>query len=61
MDSTRFNPVMDKLRLPRRRRGRPRRTPAGIGADETHSTRATRVDLGRRGHDHLGTVSSAVF
>ncbi|MGW0562749.1 hypothetical protein ACWDZ4_19545 [Streptomyces sp. NPDC003016] len=61
MESTQFKPVMDKIRIPRRERGRPRRTSAGMSAGKTHNTCATRADLRRRGYVHLGTVTATVL
>ncbi len=52
---------MDKIRIPRRGRGRPRRTPAGIGADKAYSNCATCVYLRRRGYVYLGTVTAAAL
>ncbi|WP_256339307.1 IS5 family transposase [Streptomyces sp. 1222.5] len=48
-DCTRFEKVMEKIRVPRTRAGRPRRTPDSMGADKAYSNCAARAYLRRRG------------
>ncbi|MBQ0888529.1 IS5 family transposase [Streptomyces sp. RM72] len=48
-DSTVFDTVMDELRVPRTRAGRPRRRPDAVIADKAYSSRAIRQVLRRRG------------
>ncbi len=48
-DCTQFEPVMDKIRVPRAGRGRPRRTPDSVGADKAYSNRKIRSYLRKRG------------
>jgi transposase len=52
-DCTQFEPVMDKIRVPRTGRGRPRRTPDSVGADKAYSNRKIRGYLRRRGIRHV--------
>ncbi|MFD3473022.1 IS5 family transposase [Streptomyces sp. NPDC058682] len=48
-DCTQFEPVMDKIRVPRLTTGRPRTTPDSVSADKGYSNRRTRRYLRRRG------------
>lgn len=47
-DSLGFAPVMDRIRIPRRGRGRPRTRPGRVLADKAYSSKAIRADLRRR-------------
>ncbi|WP_446749989.1 IS5 family transposase [Streptomyces sp. AmelKG-E11A] len=51
-DCTQFEPVMDKIHVPRARRGRPRRTPDSVSADKAYSNRKIRAYLRKRGIRH---------
>lgn len=44
---------MDKIRVPRRGLGRPRRKPDSVAADKAYSNRGTRSYLRRRGIRHV--------
>jgi transposase len=48
-DSVMFDAVMDRVRVLRRGRGRPRTRPGGVMADKAYSSRAIRSSLRRRG------------
>lgn len=48
-DSLGFTPVMDRIRIRRRDRGRPRTRPGQVLADKAYSSKAIRADLRRRG------------
>ncbi|WP_078913767.1 MULTISPECIES: IS5 family transposase [unclassified Streptomyces] len=52
-DCTQFEPVMDKIRVPRTGLGRPRRTPDSVGADKAYSNRKIRTYLRKRGIRHV--------
>lgn len=52
-DCTQFQPVMDKIRVPRLGLGRPRRTPDSVGADKAYSNRKIRAYLRKRGVRHV--------
>jgi hypothetical protein len=52
-DCTQFEPVMEKIRVPRKGRGRPRRTPGSVGADRVYSNRKIRAYLRNRGIRHV--------
>ncbi|MDV9188902.1 IS5 family transposase [Streptomyces sp. SR27] len=52
-DCTQFEPVLEKIRVPRTGRGRPRHTPDSVAADEAYSNRKTRAYLRRRGIRHV--------
>ncbi|MFD0399942.1 IS5 family transposase [Kitasatospora sp. NPDC127121] len=52
-DCTQFEPVMDKIRVPRLTTGRPRTTPDSVSADKGYSNRRTRRYLRRRGIPHV--------
>ncbi|AJC52786.1 putative transposase [Streptomyces sp. 769] len=52
-DCTQFELVMEKICVPRRGRGRPRRTPASVSADEAYSNRKIRSYLRKRGIRHV--------
>ncbi|MEU2587902.1 IS5 family transposase [Streptomyces avermitilis] len=52
-DCTQFESVMDKIRVPRLGQGRPRRTPANVGADKAYSNRQIRFYLRQRGIRHV--------
>ncbi|WP_385117929.1 IS5 family transposase [Streptomyces sp. NPDC059134] len=52
-DCTQFEPVMEKICVPRRGRGRPRRTPASVSADKAYSNRKIRSYLRKRGIRHV--------
>ncbi|MET7928423.1 transposase [Streptomyces sp. NPDC005349] len=52
-DCTQFQPVLDKIRVPRTGVGRPRRTPDRVAADRAYSNRRTRAYLRRRGIQHV--------
>ncbi|SCK23343.1 Transposase DDE domain-containing protein [Streptomyces sp. AmelKG-E11A] len=43
---------MDKIHVPRARRGRPRRTPDSVSADKAYSNRKIRAYLRKRGIRH---------
>jgi len=48
-DCTQFEPVMDKIRVPRLSAGRPRKRPNSVGADKAYSNSLIRSYLRRRG------------
>ncbi|MFI8849420.1 transposase [Streptomyces sp. 891-h] len=48
-DSPQFQPVLDGIRVPRTKPGRPRTRPVKVRADRTHGSRADRPYLRRRG------------
>ncbi|MEU3355361.1 IS5 family transposase [Streptomyces sp. NPDC037389] len=52
-DCTQFEPVIDKIRVPRARLGRPRRRPDSLSADKAYSNRTIRAYLRRRGIRHV--------
>ncbi|MFC8496018.1 transposase [Streptomyces sp. NPDC057235] len=52
-DCTQFEPVMNKIRVPRLGPGRPRRTPNSVAADKAYNNRKTRTYLRKRGIRHL--------
>jgi transposase len=52
-DCTQFEPVMEKIRVPRKGRGRPRRTPCSVSADRAYSNRKIRAYLRSRGIRHV--------
>ncbi|MEU9879008.1 IS5 family transposase [Streptomyces phaeochromogenes] len=52
-DCTQFEPVMDKIRVPRLGVGRPRCLPDSVGADKAHSNSLIRSCLRRRGIRHV--------
>jgi len=52
-DCTQFEPVMDKIRVPRLTCGRPRTKPDSVSADKGYSNRRTRRYLRRRGIRHV--------
>ncbi|PNE39467.1 transposase [Streptomyces noursei] len=52
-DCTQFEPVMDKIRVPRTGAGRPRRLPDSVGADKAYSNSLIRSYLRRRGIRHV--------
>lgn len=52
-DCTQFEPVMDKIRVPRLGTGRPRRLPDSAGADKAYSNNLIRSYLRRRGIRHV--------
>ncbi|MGW8330365.1 IS5 family transposase [Streptomyces sp. NPDC055897] len=52
-DCTQFEPVMDKIRVPRTGLGRPRRRPDSLSADKAYSNRAIHAYLRRRGIRHV--------
>ncbi|MFI7292049.1 IS5 family transposase [Streptomyces anulatus] len=52
-DCTQFEPVMDKIRVPRTGLGRPRRTPDSVSADKAYSNRKIRAYLRKRGIRHV--------
>ncbi|WP_408909945.1 IS5 family transposase [Streptomyces luteolus] len=52
-DGTQFEPVMDKIRVPWLRAGRPRRLPDSVGADRAYSNGLIRDYLRRRGIRHV--------
>ncbi|MFI9809918.1 transposase [Streptomyces sp. NPDC052301] len=47
-DSPQFQPVLDAVRVPRIRQGRPRSRPAKVRADRAYGSRANRAYLRRR-------------
>ncbi|WP_443334157.1 IS5 family transposase [Streptomyces sp. CB02130] len=51
-DCTQFQPVLDKIRVPRLGPGRPRRTPGSVAADRAYSNGPCREYLRRRGIPH---------
>ncbi|WP_404828352.1 IS5 family transposase [Streptomyces canus] len=51
-DCTQFEPVMDKIRVPRLGPGRPRRRPDSVAADKAYSNGVIRSCLRRRGIRH---------
>ncbi|WP_406182101.1 IS5 family transposase [Streptomyces canus] len=52
-DCTQFEPVVDKIRVPRLGPGRPRRLPDSVAADKAYSNRNIRTYLRRRGIQHV--------
>ncbi|WP_425264984.1 IS5 family transposase [Streptomyces yokosukanensis] len=52
-DCTQFEPVMEKIRVPRTGPGRPRRRPDSVSADKAYSSRTIRAYLRRRGIRHV--------
>ncbi|MGW7696500.1 transposase [Streptomyces asiaticus] len=52
-DCTQFEPVMDKIRVPRAGLGRPRRTPDSVSADKAYSNGKIRGYLRKRGIRHV--------
>ncbi|MFI0738569.1 IS5 family transposase [Streptomyces sp. NPDC021100] len=52
-DRTRFEPVVEEIRVPGTGLGRPRRTPDSVGADKAYSNRKTRAYLRGRGIRHV--------
>ncbi|MEU9182786.1 IS5 family transposase [Streptomyces sp. NPDC048550] len=52
-DCTQFEPVIDKIRVPRLGAGRPRRLPDSVGADKAYSNSLIRSYLRRRGIRHV--------
>ncbi|WP_405561177.1 IS5 family transposase [Streptomyces canus] len=52
-DCTQFEPVMDKIRVPRFGSGRPRRLPDSVGADKAYSNGVIRSYLRQRGIRHV--------
>ncbi|MFJ3339237.1 transposase [Streptomyces sp. NPDC086766] len=52
-DCTQFEPVTEKIRVPRKGRGRPRRTPCSVSADRAYSNRKIRAYLRSRGIRHV--------
>ncbi|MFE0106420.1 IS5 family transposase [Streptomyces sp. NPDC059009] len=53
VDCTQFEPVMDKIRVPRIGSGRSRRLPDSVGADKAYSNGLVRSYLRRRGIRHV--------
>lgn len=51
-DCTQFVPVLDKIRVPRRGLGRPRKRPDSVAADKAYSNGPCREYLRRRGIRH---------
>ncbi|MFE5083279.1 IS5 family transposase [Streptomyces mirabilis] len=51
-DCAQFELVMDKIRVPRKGIGRPRRTPDSVGTDKAYSNRKIRTYLRKRGIRH---------
>ncbi len=51
-DRTQFEPVMDKIHVPRAGRGRSRRTPDSVSADKAYSNRKIRAYLRKHGIRH---------
>ncbi|GHE14554.1 IS5 family transposase [Streptomyces alanosinicus] len=52
-DCTQFEPVMEKIRVPRTGLGRPRTRPDSVSADKAYSNRRTRAYLRKRGIRHV--------
>ncbi|WP_372516219.1 IS5 family transposase [Streptomyces noursei] len=52
-DCTQFEPVMERIRVPRLAAGRPRTTPDSVSADKGYSNRRTRAYLRNRGIRHV--------
>lgn len=52
-DCTRFEPVMERIRVPRLAAGRPRTTPDSVSAAKGYSNRRTRAYLRKRGIRHV--------
>lgn len=52
-DCTRFEPVMERIRVPRLAAGRPRTTPDSVSADKGYSNRRTPAYLRKRGIRHV--------
>ncbi|WP_235445025.1 IS5 family transposase [Streptomyces sioyaensis] len=52
-DCTQSEKVLDKIRVPRTRSGRPRCTPDSVGADKAYSNRGIRAYLRRRSIRHV--------
>lgn len=51
-DCTQFEPVLEKIRVPRTGPGRPRKRPDSLAADKAYSNRPCRACLRRRGIRH---------
>nr|BFD96517.1 IS5 family transposase [Kitasatospora sp. Xyl93] len=51
-DCTQFEPVLEKIRIPRTGPGRPRKTPDSVAADKAYSNGPIRAYLRRRGIRH---------
>ncbi|MFF1787961.1 transposase [Kitasatospora sp. NPDC058243] len=51
-DCTQFEPVLEKIRVPRTGPGRPRKTPDSVAADKAYSNGPCRAYLRRRGIRH---------
>ncbi|MFD8964058.1 hypothetical protein ACFV0C_03485 [Streptomyces sp. NPDC059568] len=51
-DCTRFEPVLEKIRVPRPARGRPRKKPVSLAAGKAYSSGPRRQYLRRRGIRH---------
>lgn len=52
-DCTQFEPVLERIRVPRLGPGRPRTTPDSVSADRAYSNRRTRRYLRQRGIRHV--------
>ncbi|MFF7987626.1 transposase [Streptomyces sp. NPDC007901] len=52
-DCTQFEPVIEKIRVPRIGAGRPRIRPDSVSADKAYSNRRTRSYLRKRGIQHV--------
>ncbi|WP_455907550.1 IS5 family transposase [Streptomyces mirabilis] len=52
-DTTQFEPVLEKIRVPRTGPGRPRKRPDSVAADKAYSNRPCRQYLRRRGIRHV--------
>ncbi|MGW1707743.1 IS5 family transposase [Streptomyces sp. NPDC002206] len=52
-DCTQFEPVIERIRVPRLGPGRPRSTPDSVSADQAYSNSRTRHYLRRRGIPHV--------
>lgn len=52
-DTTQFESVLDKIRVPRMALGRPRKRPDSLAADKAYSNRPCRQYLRRRGIQHV--------
>jgi hypothetical protein len=51
-DCTQFQPILEKIRVPKPGPGRPRKTPDSITADKAYSNRPCREYLRQRGIRH---------
>ncbi|MYX06204.1 transposase, partial [Streptomyces sp. SID8375] len=51
-DCTQFTPVLERIRVPRLRPGRPRKKPGSVAADKAYSNGPCRDYLRRRGIRH---------